>query len=76
MVFQIQHQNIFDTSETVLIAQAEPAADVDTTEFLSGWIEELKQRHPLPDGWQWLCCTEDSNYFKVTGVGEHGRERV
>lgn len=78
MIYQIQHQNMFDLDETVLIAQAEPAADVDLAEFISDWLADVKPRHPLPEGWQWLCCTEGYEHFKVgvVGVGKHGRERV
>lgn len=74
MIYQLHHQDVSNLDETVFVAQAEPPLNVDLAKFLHEWIEDVKSRYPLPEGWQWLCCTEGYEHFKVGISGaEHGR---
>lgn len=62
MLYQIQQQRTGDLKDRILIAQAEPPKPV-TAEFIHSWLDDVKSRHPLMDGRQWLICTEQSEYF-------------
>ena len=62
MVFKVQIHHQFRNGFTELCSQREVEgyADIDAL------FNETKITHPLPDGAEWLCCTESSPYFKVS----------
>ncbi|KKN77606.1 hypothetical protein LCGC14_0358810 [marine sediment metagenome] len=61
MLIQAHHQpkSYAKSDRTNFVAQ------IDTEEMpsLKEWMAEINQRHPLPDGMQWLICMEDSEHF-------------
>jgi hypothetical protein len=61
MLYQLHHQNKVDTSKTEFCSQRE----IHTTEEMGKWVEEVREAFPVPDGFQWLCCNEDSEYFMM-----------
>lgn len=67
MIYQIHRQRIDDPKATELVAQGDPSevgvgAD-GIAEFTQNWIKDVAERSPLPDGYQWMVCTEESDRF-------------
>jgi hypothetical protein len=80
MLVQLHHQNK-KTGESIFIAQN----DIDITTGDNGkeqerlWMEETNQKHPIPDGHQWMWCTENSEHFvktEVKGWGHSMEEKI
>lgn len=63
MIFQLHHQ--FNDGHTEFISQREiiPKSQVDMTEQLHQWIEEVTKSHPLPVDAQWVCGNEKWEHF-------------
>lgn len=57
-LFQIHHQDKKDFSSE-MVAQKEIA----NKEEMDKWCEEIAQIHPLPEGFQWMVCNENSEHF-------------
>lgn len=66
MVYQIHRQRIDNNRITEMVAQGEPPEpfnDASSGDFFRDWLADVATRHELPDGWQWMICDEDSEYF-------------
>lgn len=40
--------------------------DVNSQDEMNAFFNETRDQHPLPEGAQWLCCTEKSRFFDKT----------
>ena len=59
MIYQLFHQHK-TTSELVLAGQS---GNIDNTEQMKSWESDVAKAMPLPDGYQWLMCNEESKDF-------------
>jgi hypothetical protein len=57
-LFQLHHQSKKDFS-TKMISQSEIYCQAQ----MNDWWKETAKEHPLPEGFQWLICNEDSEHF-------------
>ena len=63
MLLQLHHQ--FADGHTVFLAQT----DIDLSDEDLGrkqerdWFEKTSNEYPLPEGAQWMWCTENSEHF-------------
>ena len=67
-LFQLHHQNKKDYS-TEFIAQASICCE----KHMNLWWKQVVNDHPLPEGYQWMICNEESEHFIKT---ETERESV
>jgi len=56
-LFQLHHQ--YKDGKTEFVAQSE----IRNLEEMKFWHDDVAERHPLPDGCQWMICNEKSKYF-------------
>ena len=63
MLQQLHHQ--FADGHTEFVAQKE----INSHGEFRDWLEDVNQRHTLPEGAQWLACNALSEYF-VLGLEE------
>ena len=59
MIYQLFHQHKA-TNELVLAGQS---GNIDNTEQMKEWERAVSKEMPLPNGYQWLMCNEESKYF-------------
>jgi len=64
MLYQLHHQNKKDTSKTEFCSQRE----IQNTDEMNAWLKETREEFPVPKGFQWLCCNEDSEYFMMQAL--------
>jgi predicted acetyltransferase len=59
MLYQLHWQNRDNLEETEFIAQCDHTVDFEA------WLKDLleRRRSEMPEGWQPLVCTQDSQYF-------------
>lgn len=57
-LYQIHHQNKKDFT-TEFVAQN----SICCHKHMDEWWKEVAKDHPLPEGYQWLVCNEDSEHF-------------
>lgn len=62
MIYQLHHQSKVDGTKTEFCSQKEIEPEPNQGEFMQ-WFNDVTARFPIPDGFQWLCCLEDSEYF-------------
>jgi hypothetical protein len=65
MIVQLHHQRRDDLNKTEMVAQSQ---DFDEDDFDVGrkfleWLSGAQERHPLPEGMQFLVCSEDAPMF-------------
>jgi len=58
-LLQIHHQNKANPNETALCAQK----GIDTHAQYDEWMADIKTRFPLPDGYVFMVCNEQSIHF-------------
>ena len=39
---------------------------ISTSADMNKWLVEVQKEHPLPEGYQWFLCNEDSEHFLRT----------
>lgn len=68
MIYQIHHQpkDYFKSKETEMVMQF----DADSIDDISKAIDEAVEKHPCPDGYQFLLCKEGAEMFVWTTKGE------
>ncbi len=62
MLIQIHHQSRNENGqpeENYMVAQK----DIDSFQELNLFCEEVLQSHPLPDGYVFMICNQESEYF-------------
>ena len=57
MLYQVHHQNKADRSITEMVLQ------IDKEDYNKDTINVVQKSHPLPEGWDWLICNEESEHF-------------
>ena len=57
-LYQLHHQDKKNGS-CEMVAQNE----ICTQEEMKVWQKDVAERHPLPEGKQWLICNEKSRHF-------------
>ena len=58
MLYQLHFEDTIDHA-LEFIAQK----DINTPEEMKAWKKDVSKRHPLPKGYQWLICNENSKLF-------------
>lgn len=62
MLYQLHWQ--FKDGKTEFIEQSEIRSQVE----MRVWENDVVKRHPLPEGAQWLVCTEKSRHFLMAAT--------
>jgi hypothetical protein len=57
VLLQLHHQ--FKDGHSEMVAQNE----IRTNEEYDLWVQDVRTRHPLPEGAVWMVCTEQSEFF-------------
>ncbi|KKL20145.1 hypothetical protein LCGC14_2458380 [marine sediment metagenome] len=70
MKYQMHQQNKENRSETIFISDAEFNCD---DKGYKVWVKNVIQIHPLPDGFEWLCCNKKSKYFVEQSENADGK---
>jgi len=67
MLYQIHHQSL-KTGETIFCVQHNlPDSDgIKKRDFLKQTVDEAWEKWPPPEGYQFMVCTEKSQYFLMT----------
>lgn len=66
MRYQIHHQSKKE-GNTEMIAQSDDIVDgEEAQQKFREWSLDVGKRHPLPEGYQWLVCNENSEHFLCT----------
>lgn len=65
MILQLHHQlqdgsYEFRAQSAVFKDAMKPQAFLDA---MWSWVWDVKSRHPLPDGAQWVMCNQDAEMF-------------
>ena len=78
MLFQIHHQSIRDTKETIFCIQADlpNGSYVERRDFMKKIIDEAWAKYPPPKGYQFMVCTEKSPYFLLTEIDNQSIHRI
>ena len=65
MIVQLHHQNVANLEKTEMVAQSQDfdENDPDVGRKYREWISGAQERHPCPEGMQFLLCTEDAPMF-------------
>jgi len=66
-LFQLHHQYKKDLTKTEMVSQAEIYCNAQMGE----WWKETAREKPLPEGYGWMMCNEQSEYF-VKAVTDNG----
>lgn len=62
MLIQLHRQNDFHPYEMLgMVAQK----DIDNSEQLQEWVDEVKKEHVLPKHQMWAIVSEESSYFEM-----------
>jgi hypothetical protein len=56
---QLHHQNTKDFNHTIFVSQKQ----IQDSKEMQAWTKDVQERHPLPDGYMWMCCKWDSKHF-------------
>jgi len=59
MIWQLHHQSKKDRSKTEFCSQRK----FETRAEYDKWLGETQKKFPLPKGFEWLCCSESSEFF-------------
>lgn len=62
MRYQLLHQNKEKKDDVVLIAQSDDFPEA----FEWNWTIDLIAKNPPREGYEWLMCNEESEYFECT----------
>ena len=62
MIYQMHLQDVADLAKTEWVAQSDNFEADDTAAFRL-WCVDVRDRHPLPAGKQWLVCSQESSHF-------------
>ena len=66
MLFQLHHQF---TNHTEFVAQRD--IDNKSTKEFQAFLREMQKEFQLPEGAQWMACTEESYHFVKTHANRH-----
>lgn len=68
MLFQIHHQSIKNPNETIFCIQETfpEGSYVEGRDAMRKIIDEVWEKYPPPEGYQFMICTENSPYFLKT----------
>lgn len=51
-------------------------AEIKTQEAFWEWVTGVRERHPLPDGCNWLICEEGARNFMLAAESEAAKDQT
>ena len=63
MIWQLHHEKRPMGGDGEFIAQTEIGTGLEEDVIFRDWLEDVKERYPLPEGRQWVLVNEKSDRF-------------